>query len=59
MLQIFLGDEIRGFMVELNEHAYGTGIRFLGAFAFTVELQVLIDFSYQSFIMAILLSYGE
>ncbi len=39
MLQIVLGDLIRGFMIKLHEHAHRTGVRFLGALTFAVELK--------------------
>ena len=41
VLQIFLGDPIWGFVIELDEHAHGAGVGFLGALAFTVELKGL------------------
>ena len=44
VLQILLGDPIRGFVIELNEHAHGTGVSFLGALAFAVELEGLNGF---------------
>lgn len=41
VLQLFFCDAIRGCVVELGQHAYGPGVRFLGALAFAVQVQGL------------------
>ena len=38
MLELGLGDQVRGFVVQLPEHAQGTHIGLLGALAEAIEL---------------------
>jgi hypothetical protein len=41
VLEFLLGDEIRGFAIELGEHADGAGIGLLSPFSFAIELKGL------------------
>jgi len=44
MLALGLGDQVRGFVVQLPEHAQGTHIGLLGARAEAIELQDIGSF---------------
>jgi hypothetical protein len=41
ILEFLFGDEIRGFVIELGEHANGAGIGLLSPFSFAIELKSL------------------
>jgi hypothetical protein len=41
VLEFLFGDEIRGFAIELGEHAEGAGVGLLSTFSFTIELKGL------------------